>query len=413
MAEGLVRYEAAKRALAEVHSVDEVKDIRDKAVAMQAYAKQAKDYALIEQATEIRLRAERRAGEVLLEMEERRERETRGGDRRSKSSDVTLKLADLGVSKTESSQWQALARLDAERFEVRVAAMKKRATSRDAMTTVEKQERRAVMEAELGARQMALPMKRFGVIYADPPWRFQPHSRITGLDRAAESHYPTMTLDAIKALSVLSIAADDCALFLWSTRPHLMNAFAVVEAWGFSYRSCFGWRKLNADGSPHLGTGYWSRDNFEVLLIATRGDVPAPVQGTQWPSMIEAPVGRHSEKPAIFYDLIETYFPSLPRIELFARSARPNWDRWGAEAPIAEVEPAPGRPQAQAPRHAQGGVEGGDAATAEGSPQRGAAREGLRDSSAGCTPMLARCIAGGSWEGWDLPEPKERKMEHG
>ena len=87
--------------------------------------------------------------------------------------------------------------------------------------TLEKRERRARRKAELGARQRALPDKRYGVILADPPWRFKPYSRLTGMDRAADNHYPMSALEEIKALAVASIAARDCVLFLWATVPML------------------------------------------------------------------------------------------------------------------------------------------------------------------------------------------------
>ena len=201
----------------------------------------------------------------------------------------------------------------------------------------EKREQRAKREAELGERQRALPDKRYGVILADPPWRFEPYSRITGMDRAADNHYPTSTLDRIKALAVKSIAAPDCVLFLWATVPMLPQALEVMAAWGFAYKSSLAWVK------DRVGTGYWSRNKHELMLIGTRGHVPAPAMGTQWPSAIEAPVGRHSEKPVVFYEVIERYFPTLPRIELHARSqtVRPGWDAWGLEAPIEPVEARP------------------------------------------------------------------------
>jgi protein gp37 len=128
----LTRYDAARRALAEVHRFDELKNLRDKAVAMQAYAKQAKDTALITHATEIRMRAERRAGELLREMAERKERDTGKGNRNPalKSQAATPKLADLGVSKSQSSRWQQLAALDQDRFEAKVGTASKHAYDR-------------------------------------------------------------------------------------------------------------------------------------------------------------------------------------------------------------------------------------------------------------------------------------------
>ena len=191
----------------------------------------------------------------------------------------------------------------------------------------DKQGRRAARERELADRIRALPDRRYGVILADPEWRFEPYSRETGLDRSADNHYPTSTLDVIKARDVPSISARDCALFLWATVPMLPQALDVMGAWGFTYKSSFAWVK------NRIGTGYWSRNQHEILLVGTKGAVPAPAMGEQWSSVLHAPTGRHSEKPWAAYEMIEDYFPTLPKIELNARAARPGWDRWGLEAP--------------------------------------------------------------------------------
>lgn len=186
-----------------------------------------------------------------------------------------------------------------------------------------KAERRAERERSLAARQRAMPMLLYGVIYGDPPWRFEPFSRDTGLDRAADNHYPTMELGDIKALQVP--AAPDCVLFLWATVPMLPQALEVMSAWGFVYRSHFAWIRAK------IGTGYWTRNAHELLLIGTRGNIPAPAMGEQYASVITAPATAHSAKPFCFREMIEEMFPNLPRIELFARERFVGWDSWGNE----------------------------------------------------------------------------------
>lgn len=327
----LVRYNAARQALAEAHRVDEAKSIRDKAVAMQAYARQAKDGELIAMATEIRLRAERRAGELLIEMRESGERAS-GGDVRKEFRPATL--SDIGVTKTQSSRWQKLAQMPDDTFETRLETLKsavvRSVEASAAERTAEKKEEREARERELAAQQTALPTKRYGVILADPEWRFEVYSRETGMDRAADNHYPTSVTDEICVRPVWSIAADDCALFLWATVPMLPDALRVMEAWGFAYKSHCVWIK------NRIGTGYWFRNKHELLLIGTKGSIPAPAMGAQFASVIDASVSEHSEKPDVFLELIDSYFPNLPKIELNARRCRNGWDAWGYEAPIRD-----------------------------------------------------------------------------
>lgn len=196
-----------------------------------------------------------------------------------------------------------------------------------AKTQLLKKERRVEREADLGARQVALPDKRYGVILADPEWQFVTYSADTGMDRSADNHYPTSPTSVIASRPVGDIAADDCVLFLWATVPMLLEGGRVLEAWGFTYKSNFNWHK------DRIGTGYWNRNRHEHLLIGTRGKLPAPAMGDQFDSSIEAAVGAHSSKPDIFYEIIEAYFPSLPKIELNARARRAGWDAWGLEAP--------------------------------------------------------------------------------
>ena len=114
----------------------------------------------------------------------------------------------------------------------------------------------------------------------------------------------------------------------------LPQALEVMAAWGFEYVSQCVWIKSKT------GTGYWFRNKHEILLVGTRGNVPAPAPGTQWPSAIEAPVGRHSEKPAKFLELIEAYFPTLPKMELNRRGPpREGWSSWGLEASRGDLAP--------------------------------------------------------------------------
>ena len=112
-------------------------------------------------------------------------------------------------------------------------------------------------------------MKTYQVIYADPPWRYQ-YRCGSGV---AENHYPTMTVNEIKALPVKELADKNCVLFLWITFPMLQEAWGVMDAWGFRFKTvAFVWVKVNRkEDSLFTGLGWWTRANAEICLLATKG----------------------------------------------------------------------------------------------------------------------------------------------
>lgn len=172
------------------------------------------------------------------------------------------------------------------------------------------------------------PKKKYSVIYADPPWSYA----AGGKKRNVTRHYHTMKPEDIYDLPVQDIAADDCLLFMWATFPNLEIALETIRRWGFKYKTAaFVWVKRNRKSPGWFwGLGNWTRANPEVCLLATKGNPKRASRSVH--SVIDAPIGRHSEKPAETRDRIARLAGGGGNmIELFARQAAPGWDAWGDE----------------------------------------------------------------------------------
>lgn len=177
---------------------------------------------------------------------------------------------------------------------------------------------------------MAVQGQRFGAIYADPPWLFTDFNGENAID-----HYGCMSPEAIMALPVAPLAADDCVLFLWATYPKLPVAFRVIEAWGFQYKTvAFTWAKqvkgdvgkIAAPPRWFMGNGYWTRSNAEICLLATRGKPKRKAKDVR--QLVVSPVGKHSRKPDEVSARIERLVDG-PYLELFGRRPMTGWTVWG------------------------------------------------------------------------------------
>lgn len=169
---------------------------------------------------------------------------------------------------------------------------------------------------------------KYDIIYADPPWMYR--DKAAAGKRGACFKYPVMSLKDIKNLPVEQLASDNCTLFLWATMPLLPEAFEVIEAWGFKYKTMgFTWVKRTTHGKWHWGGGHWTRSNPELCLLGVRGK-PKRINKSVH-SVVDDQVGKHSAKPDTVRQRIVNLMGDLPRIELFAREKAPGWHAWGNE----------------------------------------------------------------------------------
>lgn len=172
--------------------------------------------------------------------------------------------------------------------------------------------------------------KKYGIIYADPAWRYR--DKALAGERGAGCKYDVMDLEDIKRLPVKELAEDDAVLFMWVTMPFLEEAFSVMRAWGFEYKTCaFTWVKQNkkSDGL-FWGMGNWTRANAELCLLGVRGKPKRADAGVH--SVIISHVEEHSKKPAETRDrIVKLLGGGVNKIELFARQVVEGWDCWGNE----------------------------------------------------------------------------------
>ncbi len=321
----LIHFERARVELEKASTVDEAKGIRDKAEAARNYAKQVGlSLELQNRCCELKLRAERKLGELLAKTP----RQKPGDYKRSHRATVYPTLEELGVTKSQSSRWQSLAKLPKRKFEGHIHSILdggRELTSASALKLAKQHQAQkpkpAPKKGEGWKTTHSLEAlidggERFGCILADPPWPYDNQ----GTRAATKGHYKAMSLEQIKALPVAELAAKKSHLHLWTTNAFLFEAKEVLDAWGFEYRSAFVWVK------PQMGLGNYWRVSHEYLLLGVRGG--AGFLDKSKKSWIEEPRGKHSAKPESVRRMLEDVSPG-PRLEMFARKATKGWMSWG------------------------------------------------------------------------------------
>lgn len=320
--EHLVKFNAMKMAIMEAHAVDEIKLIRDKAEAYRYALIQAKESPeFIRKAEEIKLRAERRAGELLKDTEKQKPGQYQ---QRSQAITVAPTLSEIGITKNQSSQWQQIAEIPEEEFETFIDTSKEITTS-GAVKVAQKRKRSKIREAATAIIEL-LPVSEFksakpSLIYADPPWKYD----FAETDnRKIENQYETMTVEDIA--KELPETEPNCLLLLWATAPKLREALALVDIWGFTYKTHAIWNKTI------IGSGYWFRGQHELLLVATKGTISPPSPEHRVSSIFTEKRREHSKKPVCVYEWIEIAFPHLIWHEMFCRKIRQGWQFSGDQA---------------------------------------------------------------------------------
>lgn len=173
-------------------------------------------------------------------------------------------------------------------------------------------------------------MKKYQVIYADPPWKYAASDNLAKkslINSKKSFHYSSMELEELKNLDVKKIIDNkSCILFLWTGSPVLRDALEIMKSWGFEYSTiAFVWNKIIPN------PGYYTLSQCEICLIGKIGKIPLPRGSRKERQYIKSEKERHSKKPNEVRDRISKMFPTQNKIELFSRQKTEGWDIWGNE----------------------------------------------------------------------------------
>ena len=395
----LAPYDQARIMLAEAKMIDDVKDILDKAAAMAEYGRRAEDRTLEVNATEIRILAEVRLGEMLLEHEttigHNRGRAGAGRPRLGGTTEEPPKpeagnpdprptLADAGISKKLSAKAKKMAKMPPEQREAKLSAWRAEALTEDRVTTnllaVGQKEEQAANRRDLAAAladtsDQLLTGRKVPCIYIDPAF-----ARKAGIgDRAYENHYPTEKWDSI--IDIMKKASNrlqpNAWAFIWIPRAHMLALhpvtytiltddgarhdiqiktpliWAIARALGCTdYSTCFVWTKTDEDHPDEHGTFLIARDQDEILCLYKKGDgLPRPsfehIYGSNHRER-SRPLG-HSTKPPFYRKMIADMVGTdrdgrpLPVLEMFCRHDEdhplpPNWEAWGNQSQESQAK---------------------------------------------------------------------------
>lgn len=171
--------------------------------------------------------------------------------------------------------------------------------------------------------------RHYGTILIDPPWRFQNRTGKVAPEHQRLNRYSTLSTKELKALPVGELAQEQSHLYLWCPNALLADGLAVMEAWGFTYKTNLIWYKIRKDGGPDgRGVGFYFRNVTEMVLFGVKGKLRTLSPGRRQTNVIAQRKREHSKKPYEQYGIIEACSPG-PFLELFARERVPGWDVWG------------------------------------------------------------------------------------
>lgn len=169
----------------------------------------------------------------------------------------------------------------------------------------------------------------YSTILADPPWQFSNRTGKIAPEHHRLSRYPTLSLAELTELPVEKVAAAKSHLYLWVPNALLAEGLALMDAWGFEYKTNIVWHKIRKDGGPDgRGVGFYFRNTTELVLFGIKGSLRTLAPGRRQVNILRTQKREHSRKPDELYPLIEACSPG-PYLELFARGQRTGWSQWG------------------------------------------------------------------------------------